>query len=40
MGTVLHLTGPILLSRDEIAAQAWVIDGRMTYAAPSGAHAA
>ena len=38
MGTVLHLTGPILLSRDEIAAQAWVIDGRMTYAAPSGAH--
>ncbi len=38
MAAVLHLTGPVLLSRGEVVPEAWVISGRITYAAPTGAH--
>ncbi|SRR5580765_356485 len=38
MATVLHLTGPVLVGPDDLRAEAWVIDGRITYAAPKGDH--
>jgi imidazolonepropionase-like amidohydrolase len=37
MAEVLHLTGPILLSADEVRSQAWVLGGRVTYEEPTGA---
>ena len=36
MATVLHLTGPILVGPEEVRPEAWVLDGRITYAAPRG----
>ncbi len=38
MASVLWLTGPVLVARDEVRAQAWVLDGRITYTPPSGDH--
>ena len=38
MATVLHLTGPVLVGREDVREQAWVLDGRITYAAPTGDH--
>ena len=32
----LHLTGPILIGPDEVAGQAWVVGGRLTFSQPSG----
>ncbi len=32
---VLHLTGPLLIGPDEVAEQAWVLDGRLTFARPA-----
>jgi imidazolonepropionase-like amidohydrolase len=37
VATVLHLTGPILVGRDEVRAEAWVVDGRLTFQRPSAA---
>ncbi|WP_062384966.1 amidohydrolase family protein [Demequina iriomotensis] len=34
---VLHLTGPVVVGDDDVREQAWVVDGRITYAAPSEA---
>ena len=34
---VIHLRGPILTGPDDVRAQAWVIDGRLSYSPPSGA---
>ncbi len=38
MAQVLHLTGPVLVGRNDVRSQAWVIGGRITYAVPSGDH--
>ncbi len=38
MAQVLHLTGPVLVGPDDVREQAWVVAGRMTYAAPVGDH--
>ncbi len=38
MATVLHLTGPVLVGPEDVRDEAWVIDGRITYAAPAGDH--
>jgi imidazolonepropionase-like amidohydrolase len=38
MAALVHLTGPILLGPDEVRAEAWVLDGRITYTAPRGHH--
>ena len=38
MAQVLHLTGPVLVGPDDARPQAWVVGGRMTYAAPTGDH--
>lgn len=38
MATVLHLTGPVLVGPDDVRPEAWVIGGRITYAAPAGDH--
>ena len=38
MPDVLHLRGPILAGPDDVRAQAWVADGRITYAPPPGRH--
>ncbi|KRE61671.1 amidohydrolase family protein [Nostocoides sp. Soil756] len=38
MASVLHLTGPVLLGRDEEAPEAWVLDGRITFERPVGDH--
>ncbi len=38
MAQVLHLTGPVLLGPDDVRDQAWVVGGRITYAAPTGDH--
>jgi imidazolonepropionase-like amidohydrolase len=38
MADVLHLSGPVLATIDEVVDGAWVIDGRITYQAPSGRH--
>ncbi|MGA8046756.1 MAG: amidohydrolase family protein [Dermatophilaceae bacterium] len=38
MPDVLHLRGPILAGPDDVRAQAWVADGRITYAPPPGSH--
>ena len=38
MPAVLHLTGPVLVGADDVRAQAWVVGGRLTYAAPAGDH--
>ena len=38
MATVLHLTGPVLVGPEAVRDEAWVIDGRITYAAPSCDH--
>ncbi|MCA0290361.1 MAG: amidohydrolase family protein [Actinobacteria bacterium] len=35
MGTALHLSGPILVGPDEIRDEIWVIDGRISFAAPA-----
>lgn len=37
MSDVLHLRGPLLLGPDEQAAEAWVVDGRLTFARPAAA---
>ena len=34
--TALHLRGPLLVAPDEVAAEAWVLDGRLTFERPSG----
>ena len=36
MATVLHIVGEILIGPQESRPECWVIDGRVTYAAPSG----
>jgi imidazolonepropionase-like amidohydrolase len=33
---VVHLRGPLLLGPDEEVAEAWVVDGRLTFTAPGG----
>ena len=38
MAQVLHLTGPVLVGREEVRPQAWVVGGRVTYEPPSGEH--
>src|SRR6476469_5736641 len=38
MAQVLHLTGPVLVGPDDARPQAWVVGGRITYAAPTGDH--
>lgn len=38
MAQVLHLTGPVLVGREEVRPQAWVVGGRITYEAPVGDH--
>ena len=38
MAQVLHLTGPVLVGSEDVRPQAWVVGGRMTYAAPVGDH--
>lgn len=38
MPDVLHLRGPILTGPDDVRAQAWVAEGRITYAPPPGRH--
>jgi imidazolonepropionase-like amidohydrolase len=38
MPDVLHLRGPILAGPDDVRAQAWVAEGRITYAPPPGRH--
>lgn len=35
--TVLHLRGPVLLGPDDVADEAWVLGGRITFNRPSGA---
>ena len=37
MNEVLHLTGPLLVGPDEEVAQAWVVDGRLTFDRPPAA---
>ena len=34
---VLHLTGPVLVSADDVRPEAWVLDGRLTFDRPTGA---
>ena len=36
MAMALHLTGPVLVGPDDVREQAWVLDGRITYAPPTG----
>ena len=36
MPDVLHLRGPILAGPDDVRAQAWVVDGTISYAPPGG----
>src|SRR5690349_15198147 len=38
MAQVLHLTGPVLVARDEERREAWVVGGRITYERPAGDH--
>ena len=38
MAQVLHLTGPVLVGAEDVRPQAWVVGGRITYAAPVGDH--
>jgi imidazolonepropionase-like amidohydrolase len=38
--TVLHLSGPVLLSAEESVEECWVLDGRITFEEPTGASAA
>ena len=38
MAQVLHLTGPVLVGPQDVRPQAWVVGGRVTYAAPTGDH--
>ncbi len=38
MAQVLHLTGPVLVGPDDVRSQAWVVGGRIAYAAPTGDH--
>src|SRR5687768_653455 len=38
MAQVLHLTGPVLVGADDVRPEAWVVGGRMTYAAPVADH--
>lgn len=38
MASVLHLTGPVLVGRDEEVAEAWVVGGRLTHERPTGRH--
>ncbi|WP_205859384.1 amidohydrolase family protein [Phycicoccus flavus] len=38
MASVLHLTGPVLVGREEERAEAWVVGGRITYDRPAGDH--
>ncbi|NHA66964.1 amidohydrolase family protein [Phycicoccus sp. CMS6Z-2] len=35
---MLHLTGPVLVGREEERAEAWVVGGRITYDRPAGDH--
>ena len=34
-GTVLHLTGPVLVGPDEAVDEAWVVGGRLTFDRPT-----
>lgn len=38
MSDVLHLRGPILAGPDDVRAQAWVVDGVISYAPPPGSN--
>ncbi len=38
MAQVLHLTGPVLVGREEERPEAWVIGGRLTFERPGGDH--
>ncbi|MBM6404761.1 amidohydrolase family protein [Phycicoccus sp. CSK15P-2] len=38
MASVLHLTGPVLVGREEERAEAWVVGGQVTYERPVGDH--
>lgn len=35
-GVNLHLRGPVLVGREEVRDEAWVVDGRLSWSAPSG----
>lgn len=35
---MLHLTGPVLVGREEVRPEAWVLGGRITYERPPGDH--
>src|SRR5690242_21920278 len=35
MGDVLHLTGPVLVGPDDVRAEVWVVDGRVTFTKPA-----
>ena len=37
-GDVLHLVGAVIVGPDDVRPEVWVVGGRLTYAAPSGAH--
>src|SRR6478736_910076 len=37
MGDVLHLTGPVLVGPDDVRPEVWVVDGRVTFTAPTAA---
>ncbi|MFP5220479.1 MAG: amidohydrolase family protein [Actinomycetes bacterium] len=36
--TVLHLRGPVLVGRDDVVDEAWVVGGRLTFSQPVGVH--
>jgi imidazolonepropionase-like amidohydrolase len=38
MAEVLHLSGPVLVGREEDRPEAWVLGGRLTYDRPTGDH--
>lgn len=38
MSDVLHLRGPILAGPDDVRAQAWIVDGVISYAPPQSSH--
>jgi hypothetical protein len=38
MAQVLHLTGPVLVGREEERPEAWVVGGTLTFERPSGDH--
>jgi imidazolonepropionase-like amidohydrolase len=37
VATILHLTGPLLVGPEDVRAEAWVLDGRLTFERPTAA---